>query len=117
MPRKKGRLEKKYWDQIVAMCPYLRRMVTAYEEHFGAVEGEIEAGLASIEEYLERPRQCGESRYIVSEVAKHFLEAGARRFYPQADPMEAKAFIFSRVSNASLVTILSGGLYGGEHRE
>lgn len=116
--RKKGRLEKKYWEQVIAVFPQLRDMVKRYEESFSVeIQGEIEDSLSMVESYLTKPRRCGENGMIMRGIVKTFVTSAAARLYSSSQQDQAKAFILSRIASSYLIIILSGDSSDhGEHQ-
>lgn len=92
-------------------------MVRRYEESFSIeIESEIEDSLAKVENYLTKPRRCGESAAIVRDVVKTFVASAAKRLYSDSQQDQARAFILSRIASHCLIIILSGDLSShGEH--
>lgn len=115
--RKKGRLEKKYWEQVIAIFPQLRDMVKRYEESFSLeIQNEIEESLSKVEAYLTKPRRCGENGMIMRDIVKTFVASAADRLYPSSHQDQARAFILSRIASSYLIIILSGDSSDhGEH--
>jgi len=115
--RKKGRLEKKYWEQMIAMFPQLRDMVSKYETRFSVViESEIEDSLCRVENYLTRPRCCGENGAILREVVKAFVSSAANRLFNQASQDQARAFVLSRIANSHIIIVLAGEQTDGKQQ-
>lgn len=113
--RKKGRLEKKHWELLLATFPQLRDMVSRYELTFNlVVETEIEEALSSIEDFMDRPRSFGEGSLMLHELIKAFISAAAKRVFPQGPEDHARIYVLSRVANTQILIGLIQGKDSGD---
>lgn len=107
---RKGRLEKKYWDQIVLLAPPVKLMIQKFDDEFGCHEYALEKTIHDVLPYLNSPIRANQVRQFSREFVAGFVNHAVFGMFPGKEvDSAAEAYVLSRISSRQIIDILKKG--------